>query len=203
MLNWLWMIVILTFSSFVSGCAHTSLYQSWGEQLTEMPQHNGRVEDVSMLLGAAPTRCEPVVSQQPLIGIHFNSKKPIVISVTPNSPAHQAGIRPGDSIISINSQSVVDSAQIRAAFQNNAREGEPLHLVTSRGTLVVVPKLPKAEQCYWELQAGQIARVGGGAYVNQWGGTASSGGSAYQRFFRASCRIHDGFLAGCHANWQE
>jgi len=203
MFNWLWMIVILTFSSFVSGCAHTSLYQSWGKQLTEMPRHNGRVEDVSMLLGAAPTRCEAVVSQQPLIGIRFDSKKPIVISVTPNSPAHQAGISPGDSIISINSQSVVDSAQIRTAFQNNAREGEPLHLVTSRGALVVVPKLPKAEQCYWDLQAGQIARVGGGAYVNQWGGTASSGGSAYQRFFRASCRIHDGFLAGCHANWQE
>jgi hypothetical protein len=63
--------------------------------------------------------------------------------------------------------------------------------------------LPKAEQCYWELQAGQIARVGGGAYVNQWGGSASSGGSAYQRFFRASCRIYDGFVAGCQGNWQE
>lgn len=203
MSNLLWMIVIVAFSSLVSGCAHTSLYQSWGKQLTEMPRYNARVEDVSMLLGAAPTRCEPVVSQRPLIGIFFDSKEPIVISVTPNSPAHQAGIRPGDRVISISNQSVVDSAQIRTAFQNHAREGEPLHLETSRGALVVVPKLPKAEQCYWELQAGQIARVGGGAYVNQWGGAASSGGSAYQRFFRASCRIHDGFVVGCQANWQE
>jgi predicted metalloprotease with PDZ domain len=168
-----------------------------------MPSHNARVEDVSMLLGIPPTRCEPVVSQRPLIGISLDSKKAVVKHVIPNSPAHQAGIRPDDSIISINNQSVENSAQIKEALQTYAQEGEPLHIVTSRGSLIVVPKLPKAEQCYWELQAGQIAKSGDGAYVNQWGGAASSGGSAYQRFFRASCRIHDGYLAGCNANWQE
>lgn len=203
MRNALWMIVIAIFSSFTSGCAHTSLYQSWGKQLTEMPRHNGRVEDVSMLLGAAPTRCEPVVSPRPLIGIRFDPEKPVATSVTPNSPAYQAGIRPGDSIISISNQSVANSAQLRATFQSIVREGEPLNIETNRGALVVVPKLPKAEQCYWDIQAGQIARSSGGAYVNQYGGAASSGGAAYQRFFRASCRVHDGFLAGCQANWQE
>ena len=190
----IWMIVIVAFSSVAFGCAHTSLYQNWGKQLTEMPSHNARVEDVSMLLGAPPTRCEPVESQRPLIGIFLISKEAVVNYVTPNSPAYQAGIRPGDRIISINNQSVVDSVQTREALHTYARESEPLHILTSRGALVVVPKFPKAEQCYWELQAGQIARSGGGAYVNQWGGAASSGGSAYQRFVRASCRIHDGYL---------
>lgn len=203
MRNSLLMIAIIAFSSFGSGCAHTSLYQSWGKQLTEMPRQNGRVDDVSMLLGAAPTRCEPVASPRPLIGIRFDSEKPVVTSVTPNSPAYQAGIRPGDIIISISNQSVADSAQIRATLQSNVREGEPLNIETSRGALVVVPRLPKAEQCYWDIQAGQIAHSSGSAYVNPYGGAASSGGAAYQRFFRASCRVHDGFLAGCQANWQK
>jgi membrane-associated protease RseP (regulator of RpoE activity) len=184
-------------------CHSSFLYQSWGKQLTEMSSHNARVEDVSMLLGAPPTRCEPVESQWPLIGTFFTSKEAVVKFVTPNSPAYQAGIRPGDRIISINSQSVIDGAQTREALHTYAREGEPLHIVTNRGALEVVPKFPKAEQCYWELQAGRIARTGGGSFINQYGGASSSGGSAYERFFRASCRIHDGYLAGCRANWQE
>jgi membrane-associated protease RseP (regulator of RpoE activity) len=203
MRNSLWMIVIAIFSSFTSGCAHSSLYQSWGKQLIEMPRHNGRIEDVSLLLGAAPTRCEAVVSPRPIIGIRFDSEKSVVTSVTPNSPAYQAGIRPGDSIISINNQSVADSAQLRATLQSTVREGEPLTIETSRGARVVVPKLPKAEQCYWDIQAGQIARSNWSAYADQYGGAASSGGAAHQRFFRASCRVHDGFLAACQANWQE
>jgi hypothetical protein len=73
---------------------------------------------------------------------------------------------------------------------------------TSRGSVMVVPKMPVAEQCYWDVQAGNIARAGGSAYVNPWFGSASSGGAAYQRFFRASCRILDGFVAGCSSNWQ-
>jgi membrane-associated protease RseP (regulator of RpoE activity) len=203
MRNSLWMVAIVTVGSFASGCAHTSLYQSWGKQLTEMPRHNGRVDDVSMLLGAAPTRCEPVASPRPLIGIGFDSEKPVVTSVIPNSPAYQAGIRPGDSILSISNQSVADSAQIRATIQGIVRDGEPLNIETSRGALVVVPKVPKAEQCYWEIQAGPIARSSEGAYVNPWGGGASSRGAAYQRFFRASCRVHDDFIAECQANWQK
>lgn len=189
--------------SDASGCTGLPLYPCWGKQLTEMPNNNARVEDVSMLLGVPPKRCESVESKQLLIGVLFDSEKAVVKSVTPNSPAHHAGIRAGDSIISINGQSVVNSAQIREALQTYAREGQPLNIVTNRSTLVVVPKLPKAEQCYWELQEGQVARTGGSAYVDQWRGTASSGGSAHQQFFRASCRIHDGFLAECSANWQE
>ena len=108
------------------GCVHlrTSLYQGWGQQIAEeMPLHNGRVEDVSMLLGVPPTHCEPVASQKPLIGILLNSEKSAITSVTPNSPAYQAGLRPGDSITSINGQLVSDSAQIYAALDSNIGKG--------------------------------------------------------------------------------
>jgi membrane-associated protease RseP (regulator of RpoE activity) len=200
----LWTLAIAALSSFSSGCASTSLYQSWGKQLAEIALHKGRVEDVSMLLGAAPTRCEPFASPQPRIGVFFGSRKPVVTSVDPNGPAARTGLRPGDSITRINGQSVADIDEIVLAIQSNAREGQPLHIETNRGTLEIVPQLPtKAEQCYWEVQAGRVSRAGSGAYVNQRGGAASSAGSAYERFFRASCRVLDGFVVACQANWQQ
>ena len=58
------MIVIVAFSIIAFGCAHNSLYQRWENQLREMPSHNARVEDVSMLLGTPPKRCESVQSQE-------------------------------------------------------------------------------------------------------------------------------------------
>jgi membrane-associated protease RseP (regulator of RpoE activity) len=195
--NSLWIIAIVIVSSFASGCASTSLYQSWGKQLTEMSRHYGRLDDVSLLLGTPPTRCEPVASPRLTIGAYFD--KLVVISVMPNGPAYLAGIRPGDSIISIDNQQISGYAQFRATVQSVGRAGEPLNIETSRGTVAVAPKLPKAELCYWDIQAGQVAR--GGAFVNQYGGAASSGG--YQRFFRASCEIYDGFLSRCQFNWQE
>jgi len=188
-------IVIVAFSILASGCAHPSFYQELGNQLKEMPGHNARIEDLSMLLGAPPKRCKPVESARPFIGILCDNKEPIVISVTPNSPAYQAGIHPGDRIISINNQTIVNAAQFFGTLRTDAVEGEPLHIVTNHGSLVVVPKVQKAEQCYWELQADQVASSNSVA--------ASAGGSAYQRFFRASCRVNNGFLSKCNANWQE
>ena len=94
-------IALVALSSVVSGCA-TSVYQIWGKQLAEMPSRYARVEDVSMLIGAAPARCDPVASPQPIVGVFPDSEKSVVASVMPNSPAYQAGIRPGDKIVSIN-----------------------------------------------------------------------------------------------------
>jgi membrane-associated protease RseP (regulator of RpoE activity) len=188
-------ITIVAFSLLASGCSHPSLYQELGNQLKEMPGHNARVEDVSMLLGTPPKGCKPVESARPLIGILCDNKEPMVISVTPNSPAYQAGIHPGDRIISINNHNIVNAAQFLETLRTNAVEGEPLHIVTNKGSLVVVPKVQKAEQCYWELQADQV--------TNSSGVAAGSGGSAYQRFFRTSCRVNNGFLSKCKTNWQE
>lgn len=188
-------IVIVAFSILASGCAHPSLYQELGNQLKEMSGHKAGIEDVSMLLAVPPKRCKPVESARPFMGILCDNKEPIVISVTPNSPAYQAGIHPGDRIISINNQTIVNAAQFLETLRTGAVEGEPLHIVTNKGSLVVVPKVQKAEQCYWELQADQITGSNSVA--------ASSGGSAYQKFFRASCLVNNGFLSRCNAKWQE
>jgi len=198
-------IVVVGLCVGSSACKHTSAYQSWGEQLGNLPLHNGRVEDVSMMLGSPPSRCEPIENPQPIIGVRYDTtrqQQPIIINVQPNSPAYQVGIRPGDIIRGIGGQSVATPEQVRLAF-NNFRAGQAIDVETNRGVVSVVPIIQKVEQCYWEVQAGRVAKRGSYAAVNQYGGASSSGGSAYERFFRASCRIHNGFVSVCKANWQE
>src|SRR5258708_7349369 len=171
------LVVILgiAFSGFVSGCAHTSVYRGWSNQLTELPKRNGRVDDVSLVLGSSPTRCETIASPSPTIGFMYSTKESVVLSVRPNSPADRAGIRPGDTIKSVNGQPVADANQLRSVLQGNLREGQAAQFETNRGVVSVVPFVPRAEQCYWEVQAGGVAHAGGSAYVNQYGGVANSG----------------------------
>jgi hypothetical protein len=184
-------------------CAKPSLYQRWDKQLADAPRHGARVDDVSLLLGSPPTHCEPVADTYPTIGIGLDPKEPTINAVLPGSPAGNAGLRVGDRISSIGGQPTGTPEETVRAIRQLAREGSPLEVGTNRGTFSPTPKVPKAEQCYWELHAGEVSRAGAAAYGNQWGGSAAGRAATYQRFFRASCRIHDGFVAGCVANWQE
>jgi membrane-associated protease RseP (regulator of RpoE activity) len=203
----LWLIYsgsIVTISSLVAvfvGCA-PSLYTTWGNQLNGVGRAYGRAEDVSMLLGTPPSRCEPVQNPSPTIGISLEPDQLFVRSVRPKGPAATAGIRSGDGITSIDGQPISNLAQLLSAIRNS-REDQSLSIETTRGTRSVVPKVEKTEQCYWEVQAGHIGHSRGAAYINPWGGAASSGSSSYQRFFRASCRVIDGIVDGCQWNWQE
>ena len=123
MTNPLVLVVVVAIGGFASGCA-TSTYEKWGAQLQELPRRNGRVDDVSLLLGAPPMRCEPVKNPQPAIGVGFaDPKSRVVGAVRPSSTANEAGIRPGDSIESVGGQLVNDGLQLAAALRANAREG--------------------------------------------------------------------------------
>jgi membrane-associated protease RseP (regulator of RpoE activity) len=188
------------------GCGRTSLYRGWGAQLRDMPLRNGRVEDVSMLLGSSPSRCEPIENPRPVIGINLDpsQKQPFIINVQLNGPAYQAGIRSGDIIRRIGEQSVATPEQALSTLSNSLRAGQAINIETSRGVVSVVPSIPnKAEQCYWDVQGGRVAKRGSYAAVNSYGGSSASRGSAYERFFRTSCRIYDGFVNMCNSNWQE
>jgi hypothetical protein len=189
-----------TLAVLLAGCMHrSSLYASWGQTLQDLPLRNGTPDDVSMMVGSPPTRCDPVASQGAKAGVLMRGDSPIVRVVFPKGPAASAGIRVGDTILRVGQEPVATGPQALAALSATAQEGNPLVLQTSRGTVEVVPRVPRLEQCYWEIQAGGVAQHG--AYVTQYGGV--SGGSAYQRFFRASCRIWDGYVANCQSNWQE
>ncbi len=158
-----------------------------------------------MLLGTSPSKCEPIENPRPIIGISFDvrQEQPIIFNVMPKSPAHQAGLRAGDTIKSIGGERISTYKQAISVLQNILVEGEAVDVETNRGIVSVVPMIPKAEQCYWEVQAGRIGKSGSLTLVDKYGGASSSGSSNYERFFRASCRISDGFVVGCRANWQE
>ena len=187
----------------VSACAKPSLYRSWALQLDKVSSQNARLEDISLLLGSSPSRCDSIDEPTPMIGVAMNSQKPIIDFVRIGGPAQKAGLQAGDVITRVAGESVTKKEQALAAIRQNARDGEPLEVETRRGLMVVVPTLPKTEQCYWEIQAGEVTRAGGSAYANKWGGSAHAGGASYQRFFRASCRVYDGVVGNCQANWQE
>ena len=186
----LFVIIILTLCGGIYGCGHTSLYKSWGGELRDLPSRNGRVEDVSAILGRPPGRCEAIKDPPPVIGLIFDpwQGRPVIKGVTANTPAYQAGIRPGDIIRSIGGQPVVTKEQAQSALTNNVREGQALDVKTDRGVVSVVPKRLAMEQCYWKVQGGRVA---------------TAGGSAYESFFQASCRVLNGFVAGCQWDWRE
>jgi len=190
-------------SAVLASCAKPTLYQGWGQQLVNMPRHNGRLEDASMLLGGPPSHCETIEEPDPVIGVRFDQQNPVIEFVYPRTPAEQAGLAVGDAVSSIAGRAVVTTEEAIAGIRLHSREGEPLEVHTNRGAIFVTPTVPSAKQCYWEIRAGEISRGGGAAVVNQWGGSAGASSAAYQRFFRASCRIHDSYVVGCQANWQE
>jgi hypothetical protein len=188
-------MLIVALGSVTSGCSSVrgeSVYQTWAKQLMfDAPRRHGRVDDVSLLLGTQPTRCEPLPEQVPGSGFAVDPKTLVVILLLPNSPSEQSGMRLGDTVTGIGGQPVANAEQFQSTYQSQAREGQPLAIETNRGVFTVVPRLYKVEQCYWDVQGGQVAR-----------GSAYYGGASYQRFFRASCRTYDGFVLGCQTNWQ-
>src|ERR1051326_6375804 len=190
-------LLLIALGGFASVCA-TSIYQKWDAQLQQCTRRYCRMDDVSLLIGAPPSRCDAIKDPQPGLGLLLSDPNATVVGgVRPNGPASEAGIRPGDSIQSVGGQSVVNASQFISAAQANMREGQPLTIETSRGSLVVIPKPPAvAEQCYWDVQAGGVARAGSSTFVNPYFGSRGTSATAYQRFYRASCRILDGFLAG-------
>lgn len=187
----------------IAGCASTSLYQTWGQRLLNLPQEGARTEDVSLLLGSPPYRCESVSNPSLTIGALIDPQEPVVRFVLPGGPADEAGIRKGDRLVSVASSPALTTRDAVSAIQSLAREGTQLEIQTNRGSYKVSPRRETEEQCYWEVGAGQVARGASSATINPYGGQAVSGSASYQRFFRASCRIRGGYLVGCQSNWQQ
>ena len=188
-----------------SGSKHTSVYRDWGERLRDMDLHNGRVEDVSKVIGNPPHECKPVENSRLFIGIVYDpEKEPLVITrVRPNSPAFRAGILPGDVIRGVGGQPVATAADAQSAFTKNMREGQAFDIETNRGVSSVVPIIQKAEMCYWDVRLGPAAKVARSPAAGNRKGTTYSEEPDVERFFRASCRIQDGFVVECQSNWRD
>jgi hypothetical protein len=140
---------------------------------------------------------------QPIIGVTV-SPGLIVEAMIPNGAAHQAGLRVGDELETVDNQRITSQEQFSSVAQHAAREGRPLPFGTRRGTFLVTPKLARAEQCHWEVHDGQDVGASDAAYVSAPGsGAPAASGATHSRFYRASCRVHDGFVRGCQTTRKE
>src|SRR6266566_5056168 len=92
-------------AALLAGCA-TSLYRQWGQRIDELTRQSAHADDVSMLLGSPPTRCDAVAATAPSIGASIDPHTRALRGVIPGGAADQAGLRPGDAITSIAGQAV-------------------------------------------------------------------------------------------------
>lgn len=188
-----------------SGCRHArprSLYQQWNVDIDQMASTHRRVDDVSLLLGIPPQRCDPVQDPDPVTGLSIDEGR-VVRGVVVGGPAESAGIRPGDEVLKIAGRDVTTGRDAVDALRAVSRDGQPIEIELARGTVPVTPRRMKTEQCYWESHAGSISVSGGRSYVSAYGGASRTSGTAYERFFRASCRVVEGAVWYCQSNWQE
>lgn len=187
----------------LSACAR-NLYKRWDSQLQVMADINkgqpARMDDVSFLLGTPPTKCDAPESGKRYIGILPDDKLRALI-VVPGGPAANAGIRPGVILRSVDGVPVSTMPELLARM-DAMLPGASVVVGTDRGTFTLIPNRPELKQCYWEVNAGPVARSGGGAAWGTNGGNAWGGGAAYQRYYRASCRFFDGVLTECNTQWQ-
>jgi len=190
------------------GCASQSsrspsVYESWGEQLSNNGTTIRTVDDVSFLLGSPPTKCDNI-KPAPMIGLKIGIENTAILSVDPNGAASVAGIKAGEKIMKVNEMKVYSAKDISSALSIVAERDKTVIIQTDVKTYSVSPSRPtEAKQCYWDITAGAVAETRGGAYVNEYGGSAGHSGSEYQRFFRTSCRFYDGRAVNCQSNWQE
>jgi hypothetical protein len=205
--NYFCVAVIIVFLITVGCASHSSrrlsVYENWGEQLSNSGTTIRTVDDVSFLLGSPPTKCDNI-KPTPMIGIKIGLESTDILSVDPNGAASVVGIKAGEKIVKVNETKVYSGKDILSALSMVAEKDETVIIQTNVKTYSVSPSRPiEAKQCYWDITAGAVAETRGGAYVNQYGGSAGHSGSEYQRFFRASCRFYDGRAVNCQSNWQE
>ena len=190
----------------ICGCAvQPTVYQSWGKRINDAPMNHNTKEDISRILGTEPLRCEKIPGK-PIVGILLrHDSGTTILGIFPNSPAAGTGLQVGDKIIAVNSKPVHSMEDIIDSTEGLKGTNSPaITIETQRGSYIVTPKYPaEAEQCDWEINGGPIARIGGSAFYNQYGGSAMQGGTTYQRFFRATCRFAEGKAYICRPHWQE
>ncbi len=96
------------------------------------------------------------------IGIVAPYSRPELGEITPGSPAERAGLRPGDLVLSVDAQAMLDGRQLRERIRAAVRDGQPLPMLwrlQREGQVLTLEVRPEVVQ-----QGGAtIARIG--AYV--------------------------------------
>lgn len=96
------------------------------------------------------------------IGVVAPYSRPELGEITPGSPAERAGLRPGDLVLSVDAQTMLDGRQLRERIRAAVRDGQPLPMLwrlQREGQVLTLEVRPEVV-----LQGGAaIGRIG--AYV--------------------------------------
>ena len=110
-----------------------------GRRVPVVVLRNGREETVYITYDDAPDQAfsyreAPAAGSQPFLGVTFDGRIPdaaVVRSIAPQSPAEQAGLRPGDAIHALNGERVSSYGDAIGVIRS-MRAGEKLSIDFSR-----------------------------------------------------------------------
>ena len=174
-------------------------YQIWIDQLNRA--HHGPKTSVSLFLGVPPHTCDDHTPKENLIGLNFDDN--LRVTAMPHrAPAHNAGIKLGEKILTVGEKSVTSFQECYDQLITLNARGEPYELTTDRGGYTVRPRIIPMEQCYWHVDSGRISEARGGASITPYGGSAASNSSSRDRFFKAACFIVNNYIENCSWSWQ-
>lgn len=187
--------IVLIVTAMCSCAVQPTPYQSWGKQINTAPKLHKTKEDISLILGSEPDKCETIPGK-PTIGMLFrHDSGTAILDIYPNSPAAGTDIKVGDKVLSVNSKPVHSMEDIIASTEGIEGPNSSITIETQRGTYVVTPKYStESEQCYWKIipERGELN-----------GEKTGQRGTAHQRYFLATCRFTGGKAYICRSRWQE
>lgn len=207
---------------------NNTVYERWDSQLQAGAHGRGEVHsvnDVSLLLGTPPIRCDTVVGPTKGLGVIAlgigADPSGNVDWIAPGSVADLAGVPLHGKIIGANGQrihvTVTDTTKdgIRTSTLVGPNVvvdvGVPVTLnLADSQNITLTLRSAQWLQCYWRAGAGRVAeanaKYGGSAAADLFGASGSTAGSAsalaYDKFFTASARFVNGVMTVVKANWQ-
>jgi len=187
---------LLSIAIVLSACTTALPFHDWDHRLQTLSQYGGTKRDVSMMFGSAPKHCQAVPGRQYLLGINFDSARGSnhINFVQANSPAHKLGIKAGERVSSIDGKHVSNYADIRKVLPEPLSTNRQVIIRTDSNTYAITPGLAMVEQCYWDTRDGTMSDIEK---------DHSSPQAPQQRFFRATCRIIEGYVTACSRDLQD
>ena len=208
--------------------ASNGVYEQWGAILSRGSAGGAThtIDDVSLLVGETPTRCDTVVGPTrdlgfAALGIGIHSSGGVIAWIVPGSLADSSHVPDHGVIVAVDGKrstgTTIDTTKdgiiTRAGMTADAHVsvGVPVTLEFADSQKITMT-LHSAQwlQCYWHVGAGRIAHSEGEASVNASSGFVGSSGSgsargsgvAYDRYFIVSARFVNGAMTQSSSNWQ-
>lgn len=223
---------LVTIAGSCAPATSNGVYQDWSTILSQgaVGGATHTIDDVSLLVGDSPARCDSVVGPTrglglDALGVGVDLASGSILWVVPGSVADSSRLPLRGRVVSVDgkplvrqrtdttSEGVVTVTQLPEAGPVNV--GVPVTLVFADGQkLTLTLHSARWLQCYWRVGAGRIVQgeaqattqaSGGADRIGASGssmGAARSSTASYERYFVVSGRFVNGVMTQVSTNWQ-